>query len=87
MVSSLLFFTANLGKETPPIPEVVKSNGNEILYTKNDIIQGKAYFQEYDLMDWGTFLGMGAYIGPDFSTDFFHNRATYLYDYYAKQNF
>ncbi|MDD3645781.1 MAG: cbb3-type cytochrome c oxidase subunit I [Candidatus Gracilibacteria bacterium] len=87
MVSSLLFFTANLGKEIPPIPELVRSENGEVLYEKDDIVQGKAYFQEFDLTDWGSFLGMGAYIGPDFSTDFFHNRAVYLYNYYGNQNF
>jgi len=87
MVSALIFYTANLGKETPPIPQEVVSENGEVLYTYDDIAQGKAYFQEFDLMDWWTFLGMWAYIWPDFSTDFFHNRAVYLYDYYGKQKF
>jgi len=87
MVSALIFYTANLGKETPPIPEQVVSVNGEVLYTADDIAQGKAYFQEFDLMDWGTFLGMGAYIGPDFSTDFFHNRAVSLYNYYGQEKF
>ena len=69
MVVALIYYTANLHKEVPPIPKVVKSTDGEVLYTQDDIIQGKAYFQEFDLMDWGTLLGMGAYIGPDFSTD------------------
>ena len=85
MVSALIYYTANLQKEVPPIPQVVQSVSGEVLYTKADVIQGKAFFQEFDLMDWGTMLGMGAYIGPDFSTDFLHYRAEYLYDYYAKE--
>ena len=91
MITALIFYTANLGKETPPIPKkVVYIDQNWVektLYTYNDVAQGKAYFQEYDLMDWGTFLGMWAYIGPDFSTDFFHNRAETLYDLYWNANF
>ena len=87
MVSALIFYTANLDKETPPIPKEVISENGEVLYTADDIAQGKAYFQEFDLMDWWTFLGMWAYIGPDFSTEFFHNRAIFLYDYYGKQKF
>ncbi|NPA69121.1 MAG: nitric oxide reductase, partial [Chlorobi bacterium] len=47
----------------------------------------KGYFQEFDLMDWGTMLGMGAYMGPDFTTEFFHHRAEFLYDYYGKEMF
>ena len=85
MVSALIYFTANLQKEVPPIPTEVKSVSGEVLYTYDDVVEGKGYFQEFDLMDWGTMLGMGAYMGPDFSTDFFHHRAEYLYDFYALQ--
>ncbi len=85
MVSALIYFTANLQKEVPPIPKVVKSASGETLYTYDDVVAGKGYFQQFDLMDWGTMLGMGAYMGPDFTTDFFHHRAEYLYDYYAKE--
>ena len=85
MVSILIYYTANLHKEVPPIPQQVKSSSGEVLYTYDDIVQGKAYFQEFDLTDWGTLLGMGAYMGPDFSTTFYHHRVEDLYDYYGKQ--
>jgi nitric oxide reductase subunit B len=85
MVSILIYYTANLQKEVPPIAKDVKSASGEVLYTYNDVVEGKGYFQEFDLMDWGTLLGMGAYMGPDFSTEFFHHRALFLYDYYSKE--
>jgi len=85
MVSALIYFTATLQKEVPPIPKEVKSVSGEVLYTYDDVVEGKGYFQEFDLMDWGTLLGMGAYMGPDFTTNFFHDRAEFLYDYYGKQ--
>ena len=85
MVTILIYFTANLQKEVPPIAKEVKSASGEILYTYDDVKQGKGYFQEFDLMDWGTMLGMGAYMGPDFTTDFFHHRAEFLYDFYAQE--
>ncbi len=84
MVTILIYFTATLQKEVPPIPKEVKSTSGEVLYTYDDVVEGKGYFQEFDLMDWGTLLGMGAYMGPDFTTDFFHHRAEYLYDYYGR---
>ena len=85
MVTALIYFTATLQKEVPPIPKEVKSQSGEVLYTYDDVVEGKGYFQEFDLMDWGTMLGMGAYMGPDFTTDFFHHRAEFLYDYYGQQ--
>lgn len=85
MVSMLIYYTANLQKEVPPIPTEVKSESGELLYTYDDVVSGKGYFQQFDLMDWGTMLGMGAYMGPDFSTDFMHYRAEFLYDYYGNE--
>jgi len=85
MVSMLIYYTANLQKEVPPIPQTVKSVSGETLYTYDDVVAGKGYFQEFDLMDWGTLLGMGAYIGPDLTTDFLHYRTEFLYDFYAKK--
>lgn len=85
MVTMLIYYTANLQKEVPPIPKTVKSVSGEVLYTYDDVVAGKGYFQQFDLMDWGTLLGMGAYMGPDFSTDFMHYRAEFLYDFYAQE--
>ena len=85
MVTILIYYTANMHKEVPPIPQQVKSASGEVLYTYDDVVEGKVYFQEFDLTDWGTLLGMGAYMGPDFSTDFYHHRVEDLYDYYGKE--
>ena len=85
MVTMLIYYTANLQKKYPPIPVSVKSATGEVLYTGKDVVEGKAYFQEFDLMDWGTMLGMGAYMGPDFATDFLHYRAEFLYDFYGQE--
>lgn len=85
MVSMLIYYTANLQKEVPPIPKTVKSESGEVLYTYDDVVAGKGFFQQFDLMDWGTMLGMGAYMGPDFTTDFLHYRAEFLYDFYAQK--
>lgn len=87
MVTLLIYYTATLQKEVPPIPQVVVSDSGETLYTYEDVVEGKGYFQEFDLTDWGTLLGMGAYMGPDFSTDFMHKRAEQLYDYYGNKLF
>lgn len=85
MVTALIYYTANLQKEVPPIPQKVQSESGELLYTYNDVVEGKGYFQQFDLTDWGSLLGMGAYMGPDFSTDFVHYRAEFLYDFYGKE--
>ena len=85
MVTILIYYTATLQKEVPPIPQIVVSDSGEVLYTYADVVEGKGYFQEFDLTDWGTLLGMGAYMGPDFTTDFMHKRAEQLYDFYGNK--
>ncbi len=87
MVVALIGVTANMVKEVPPIPEKVVSENGEVLYTYDDVVQGKAYFQEFDLMDYGTMLGMGAYLGPDFPAELLHRRAKFLYDFYAQKQY
>jgi nitric oxide reductase subunit B len=87
MVVALIVFTANLAKEVPPIPAQVVGADGEVLYTYDDVVGGKGFFQQFDLMDYGTILGMGAYLGPDFSTEFFHRRAEFLYDRFAREEF
>ncbi len=87
MVAALIYYTAILMREVPPIPEQVVSSDGTVLYSRSDVIEGKGYFQQFDLMDYGTMLGMGAYLGPDFSTTFLHKRAEYLYNFYAQQLF
>ena len=84
MVTALVVFTANLQKEVPPIAAEVVSVTGEVLYTYDDVVNGKGMFQQFDLMDYGTLLGMGAYLGPDFSTEFFHRRAVFLYERFAQ---
>lgn len=87
MVTVLIYFTATLAKEVPPLPQVVKSQSGEVLYTYEDIEKGKGDFQQFGLMNYGSLLGMGAYLGPDFTTEFFHKRAEFLYDYYGQKQF
>jgi nitric oxide reductase subunit B len=87
MVAALIIFTANLAKEVPPIPARVVSADGQVLYTDTDVVEGKGLFQQFDLMDYGTMLGMGAYLGPDFSTEFLHRRAAYLSDMFARDEY
>ncbi len=87
MVVALIGFSAYMVKEVPPIPQKVVSEDGTVLYTYDDVVEGKGYFQEFDLMDYGTMLGMGAYLGPDFPSELMHKRAEFLYEYYAKEKF
>ncbi|RLE24527.1 MAG: nitric oxide reductase [Acidobacteria bacterium] len=87
MVVALIGFTTLLVKEVPPIPQKVIASNGSTLYTYDDVVAGKGYFQEFDLMDYGTMLGMGAYLGPDFTEETMHRRIVSLYDAYSNEEF
>ena len=72
-------------KDVPPIPQEVR--GTQTLYTYDDIVQGKAYFQKYVLMDHGTLLGNGAYIGPDYTAWILHEKIVNLRDIYSQERY
>ncbi|WP_333639099.1 nitric-oxide reductase large subunit [Pyrobaculum aerophilum] len=51
----------------PPIPERVVTKSGELLFTAQDIIEGKTLAQKYGLLDYGSFLGFGGYFGIDYT--------------------
>ncbi|MCE4627864.1 MAG: cbb3-type cytochrome c oxidase subunit I [Desulfurococcales archaeon] len=50
----------------PPVPEEVRGP-NGVLFTGNDIVEGKALVQRYGLQDYGSILGFGGYMGMDYT--------------------
>ncbi|WML44022.1 nitric-oxide reductase large subunit [Neobacillus sp. PS3-40] len=55
-------------KTQAPRPLVTDSHG-QVLFTKDSIKGGQAVFQKYALMDYGTVLGNGSYMGPDYTAE------------------
>ncbi len=51
----------------PPIPYEVKTADGEVLFTKQDIIEGKYLVQRYGIQDYGSILGFGGYFGVDYT--------------------
>lgn len=56
-------------KDQAPRPLEVKNEAGEVLLTKESIMGGQAVFQKYGLMDYGTVLGHGSYMGPDYTAE------------------
>jgi nitric oxide reductase subunit B len=55
-----------------PIPNSVVDPDGRTLFTAADIQQGQDLFRKRDLMDYGSVLGHGAYLGPDYTADALH---------------
>jgi nitric oxide reductase subunit B len=59
----------------PPIPEKVVDPSGATLYTNRDVTGGQEVFLRNGLMEFGSIYGHGAYLGPDFTTDYLHRAA------------
>lgn len=70
--SVLIWMSTNAYKDAPPIPEKVINETGQVLFTGEDILKGQEVFLKYGLMENGTIWGHGAYLGPDFSSEYLH---------------
>jgi nitric oxide reductase subunit B len=79
LVLTLLFgFTAMLVggayiyKTRAPIPVSVVTAAGDTLFTAGDIQAGQELFRKHNLMNYGSVLGHGAYLGPDYTAEVLH---------------
>src|SRR5579875_956622 len=70
----------------PPIPQKVTDPSGTVLFTGQDIIRGQEVFLRNGLMEYGTIFGHGAYLGPDFTTDYLHRAAEDAIRFYEASN-
>jgi len=66
-----------------PVPQSVAGPTGETLTTASSIRGGQAVYQKYGLMDYGSVLGEGAYLGRDFTAEGLHRLTESLRDWYA----
>jgi nitric oxide reductase subunit B len=53
-----------------PMPEKVVSESGAVLFTSNGITRGQELYQARGLMEYGSVLGHGAYLGPDYTAEY-----------------
>src|SRR5262249_1402297 len=56
--------------EEPPIPQRVVDPAGNVLFTGVDIMSGQQVFLRNGLMEYGSVLGHGAYLGPDYTAEY-----------------
>ena len=82
--SGLLFGGFAVYRNQAPIPSRVVDETGRLLTTGDEISGGKAVYQKYNLMDYGSALGHGAYLGPDFTAETLHVVTVSMQGYYAR---
>lgn len=72
--------------DEPPIPRIVTTTSGSILFTTADIMAGQQVFLGSGLMEYGSIFGHGAYLGPDFTTEYLHRAALSSIEFYGGQH-
>ena len=86
MFATLLYYGYEIYQTAPPIPESVRTESGETLYTRADIERGQAVWQAMGGMQQGSIWGHGGYLAPDWSADWLHREATAYLDIIARQD-
>ncbi len=78
-----------LGREiyltAPPIPEVVRSESGEVLFTGEQIRSGQQVWQSIGGHQLGSIWGHGSYVAPDWTADWLHREAMAMLDARAER--
>lgn len=83
--TGLGILAALLYARQPPVPARVTAPGGEMLFTRGDILAGQHVFQKFQLMQYGTLFGHGAYLGPDFTAQYLHGAALDMLALYGEE--
>ncbi|MCF8567522.1 cbb3-type cytochrome c oxidase subunit I [Alicyclobacillus tolerans] len=86
-VAIFVWGTVQTYNGAPPIPTKVVTQSGQVLFTELQIVEGKAGFQEADLMDYGSVYGNGSYFGEDYTALLLHELAVQMRDEYAQSSY
>jgi len=67
-----------------PIPRATLSASGETLFSAEDVQTGQELFRKRDLMNYGSVLGHGAYLGPDYTAETLHEMTLAMQDARSK---
>ena len=72
-------------KNEAPRPTQIVSSTGDTLVTKAELISGQAVYEKYGLADYGSYLGNGSYLGPDYTAESLHIYLKGMNRYYAEK--
>ena len=85
--SVLLFGGFWIFEQGAPYPKQIVTEDGNVLMERAQIKGGQAVYQKYGLMDYGTVLGHGSYLGPDYTAEALHIVVGAMRDFYAQEQF
>ena len=83
----LLYYGREIYQKAPPIPVNVTTEDGRLLFTHDNIQEGKEIWQSIGGQELGSVWGHGAYIAPDWTADWLHREAVFLLNLWAQRDF
>ncbi|WP_131104886.1 nitric-oxide reductase large subunit [Ornithinimicrobium sufpigmenti] len=68
-----------------PLPQEVVSESGEVVYTGEEITSGQNIFLTRGLQQYGSIVGHGAYLGPDYTAEYLRLSSEHIYDSLVQQ--
>ena len=68
-----------------PLPDKVVTESGQVLFTGQQITRGQELFQARGLQEYGSVLGHGAYLGPDFTAEYLRMAADDVADQFRAE--
>ncbi len=81
------YYGREIYAQAPPVPETVRVENGETLFTGQDIRDGQNVWQSMGGQEVGSIWGHGAYVAPDWSADFLHREAVWLIERWSKADY
>lgn len=81
------FFGREVYRQAPPLYSKIKTESGNVLYTKEDILDGQVVWQSIGGQQIGSIWGHGAYQAPDWTADWLHRELVAYQEIYSKQRF
>jgi nitric oxide reductase subunit B len=66
--------------DSMPLPERVVGPGGDAVFTGAEITSGQQIFLRRGLQQYGSIVGHGGYLGPDYTADYLRRSATFVLD-------
>lgn len=71
-------------KNEAPRPTKIVDQQGHTLVTKGELVSGQAIYEKYGLTDYGSYLGNGSYLDPDYTAEALHHYLIGMRKYYAQ---
>ena len=71
--------------DSMPLPKQVVSTGGEVVFTEEQVTEGQQIFLRRGLQQYGSIVGHGAYLGPDYTAEYLRLSSEHIHESLTSQ--